>query len=287
MIIIADSGSTKCDWMILDHDGKRHKTHTMGFNPFFHTSDLILQKLQENEDLSSVCQNVNAVFFYGAGCSSESRNEIVARGLRSFFVRAETIKVDHDLTGAALATCGDNPGIACIIGTGSNSCFFDGKLIHEKVPALGYILGDEGSGSWFGKQLLSNYLYKRLPSDISEELTQTYDLSKESIFENTYNKPNANVYLASFMRFVSDHREHPYFRDMIYRGLSSFINIHVWCYDQFREVPVHFVGSIAYYFREILEEVAVNHRFQIGKIEKRPVDPLSDYHEARYFKVLK
>lgn len=258
----------------------------MGFNPFFHSSDLIFEKLKENADLLDIQDQVEAVFFYGAGCSSTQRNLIVEKGLRAFFHRAQTVDVDHDLTGAALATCGDEPGIACIIGTGSNSCYFDGLNIHEKVPALGYILGDEGSGSWFGKQLLSNYLYKRLPAEIMEELTLSYDLSKESIFENTYNKPNANVYLASFMRFISDHRDHPYFREMIYRGLSSFVNIHVWCYDQFREVPVHFVGSIAYYFREILDEVAENHRFRIGKIEKRPVDPLSDYHEERY-KLLK
>lgn len=278
MIIVADSGSTKCDWLILDQNGNREKTHTMGFNPFFHSSDLIYEKLSENPELIASKSDITHVYFYGAGCSSAQRNAIIELGLKRFFSSAIEIQVDHDLVGAALSTTKGEAGIACIIGTGSNSCFFDGLKVHESVPALGYILGDEGSGSYFGKILLSNFLYNRLPKDIHEKLKDTYGLTKEGIFENTYNKPNANVYLASFMRFVSDHREHPFFRDMIYRGLSTFVNIHVWCFDNFREVPVHFVGSVAYYFREVLEEVASNHRFKIGNIEKRPVEPLSDYH---------
>jgi N-acetylglucosamine kinase-like BadF-type ATPase len=278
MIIVADSGSTKCDWLILDQNGNRIKTNTMGFNPFFHSSELIYEKLSENPELITSKSDITHVYFYGAGCSSAQRNAIIEQGLQRFFTSAVEIQVDHDLVGAALSTTKGEAGIACIIGTGSNSCFFDGSKVHEAVPALGYILGDEGSGSYFGKILLSNFLYNRLPEDIHEKLRDTYGLNKEGIFENTYNKPNANVYLASFMRFVSDHREHPFFRDMIYRGLSTFVNIHVWCFDNFREVPVHFVGSVAYYFREVLEEVASNHRFKIGNIEKRPVEPLSDYH---------
>jgi glucosamine kinase len=280
MILVADSGSTKCDWMLIKSDTERIKTHTMGFNPFFHRSELIASELQKNALLMEIAPSVTHVYFYGAGCSSIDRNNIVKEGLQAVFQQTHEIVVDHDLLGAALATTKGEQGIACIIGTGSNSCYFNGVHIEEAVPALGYVLGDEGSGSYFGKILLSNFLYHRLPKDISEALKDTYDLSKEGIFENTYNKANPNVYLASFMRFVSDHREHPYFKDMIYRGLSTFASIHVWCYDNFREVPVHFVGSVAYYFREILEEVAANHRFKIGRIEKRPVDPLADYHEA-------
>lgn len=285
MILIADSGSTKCDWMVVTKDNHRTKTHTMGFNPFFHDTELISEKLMENEYLVKVRKNIDNVFFYGAGCSSVDRNNIVLKALKQVFTDATTIKVDHDLTGAALATANDSPGIACILGTGSNSCQYDGNQITENIPALGYILGDEGSGSYFGKQMLSDWLYNRMPEKLAVEFGKRYEISKESIFESVYNKPHANVFLASFMRFASDHKHHPYFRQMIYQGLAHFISIHVWCYKNFRQVPVHFVGSIAYYFDEELREVARNHRFTVGKIEKRPIDPLGDYHYLKTYAI--
>ena len=144
MILVADSGSTKCDWIAIDEDNKHHHTNTMGFNPFFHSSDLVEQKLTENELFSSIKEKVTEVYFYGAGCSSPSRNYIVEKGLRAVFTNAIIVSVDHDLTGAALATSQGKPGISCILGTGSNSCYYDGENVHEEVPALGYILGDEG-----------------------------------------------------------------------------------------------------------------------------------------------
>ncbi|MEY2924788.1 MAG: hypothetical protein RLZZ337_1336 [Bacteroidota bacterium] len=281
MILVADSGSTKCDWLLIDDSNQRQKTHTMGFNPFFHNTDLIFQKLTENELLNRYAQKIEEVYFYGAGCSSPGRNLIAEEALRKVFSSAQTVLVDHDLTGAAVATAGDKPGISCIIGTGSNSCYFDGETVHEEVPALGYILGDEGSGSYFGKIMLTDWIYRRMPKELASDFGEIYNLSKEGIFEAVYNKPNANVYLASFMKFASDNKNHPYFKEMIYQGLAKFISIHVWCFDNFREVPVHFVGSVAYYFREVLQEVARNHRFTVGKTEKRPVDPLADYHYSK------
>lgn len=282
MIVVADSGSTKCDWVFINNEKEMIKTATMGFNPFFHSDELIESKLRENEVIAELKSQTKEVYFYGAGCSSVERNNTVEKSLRLIFNEAQIIQVDHDLTGAALATAQSNIGITCIIGTGSNSCFFDGQKVHESVPALGYILGDEGSGSYFGKQLLAKYLYKKLPADLHRAFEEKYDISKEIIFANVYNKANPNVYLASFMKFISEHRDHPFFKEMIYKGLASFINIHVWCYENFREVPVHFVGSIAYYFRDVLEEVARNHRFTIGNIEKRPVEPLALYHIKKH-----
>ncbi len=278
MILVADSGSTKCDWMLVHPEGKRELTHTMGFNPFFHNSALVEVKLLENDVFQKYRNDIKEVYFYGAGCSSPERNEIIHKGLRKIFTAADEILVDHDLTGAALATTAGDPGISCIIGTGSNSCFFDGEQVHEEVPALGYILGDEGSGSYFGKIMLSEWLYKRMPADLASEFEKEYNLTKENIFDAVHNKPNPNVYLASFMKFPGKHIDHPYFKDMMYEGMARFINIHVWCYENFRDVPVNFVGSVAYYFRDVLEEVARNHRFTIGKIERRPIDPLTDYH---------
>ncbi|MFT4521796.1 MAG: N-acetylglucosamine kinase-like BadF-type ATPase [Bacteroidia bacterium] len=277
MILVADSGSTKCDWLVINAS-KQVKTNTVGFNPFFHSAALIFDKISENNVLASFQHEITEVYFYGAGCSSEERNAVVKHALQQFFTNLTTISVNHDLTGAALATCGNSEGIACILGTGSNSCFFDGEKTHEAVPALGYILGDEGSGSYFGKILISKYLYKTLPEDLMVAMDEEFDINKEIIFSKVYNEPNPNVYLASFMKFISNHRDHPFFKDMIYKGLASFINTHVWCYDNFRDVPVHFVGSIAYYFKEVLNEVAKNHRFTTGNIEKRPIEPLARFH---------
>ncbi len=278
MLLVADSGSTKCDWILVKSNGERLETNTMGFNPFFHNEELIASEISKNEILMSYADKILNIYFFGAGASSKQRNTIVENGLKKVFKNTVELRVDHDLIGAAIATAEDDPGIACILGTGSNSCYYDGKTVHEVVPALGYILGDEGSGAYFGKILLSKYLYKKLPIELATALEKECGVSKESIFEAVYNKPNPNVYLASFMRFARDHNDHPFFKEMIYKGISAFINIHVWCYENFREVPVHFVGSIAYYFKDTLEEVAKNYRFTVGKIVKKPVTPLADYY---------
>ncbi len=277
MILIADSGSTKCDWMIVS-DQSRTIAKTMGFNPFFHSEELVTSKLAENEVLMNHANAIDSIFYYGAGCSSESRNEILRKALASKFPNASVIMVAQDLDGAAYATIGHGSGIACIIGTGSNSCYFDGTVVHDKIPALGYVMGDEGSGSYFGKILLSNFLYERLPSELAKELQQTYDLTREGILSAVYNQPNANVYLASFMRFVSSHKTHPYFHKMIYDGLYHFASIHIACYDNYKETEVHFVGSIAHYFRDELDQVASELGFTIGNIVKKPIDALADYH---------
>jgi N-acetylglucosamine kinase-like BadF-type ATPase len=278
MILVADSGSTKCDWILIDSQSNQHKTNSMGFNPFFHDADLVYSKLMENELFIEYRNRVSEVYFYGAGCSSEARNRIIANGLKRVFSSAETVLVDHDLKGAALSTSQGDTGISCILGTGSNSCYFDGTKVIEKVPALGYILGDEGSGSYFGKILLSEWLYHRMPAELAEDFAKEYNLTKEGIFEAVHHKADPNVYLASFSPFISKHLDHPYFREIVYDGLDKFVNIHVLCYDNYKNVPVHFVGSIAYYFKEVLQKVAIKYSFTVGKIEKRPVEPLTQYH---------
>ncbi|MDA0686818.1 MAG: hypothetical protein O3C22_08320 [Bacteroidetes bacterium] len=277
MILVADSGSTKCDWVFTDGTETRLTYHTMGFNPFFHSTDLIESEIRKNEELAATAPAVEHVFFYGAGASHESRNEIVAEALRRVFTNAQVV-VDHDLTGAVCATCGDDPGIACILGTGSNSCYFDGKDVYEEVPALGYVLGDEAGGTFYGKELLRMYLYHELPDKVHAALEKEFNLTKEGIFEAVYNKPNPNVYLASFMRFLSDQREEKWVRDFIYNGFSKFINIHIWKYENHKEVPVHFVGSVAFYFSDLLREACKIHRLQIGVITREPVFNLVDYH---------
>jgi len=280
MIIVAESGSTKCDWLINHNDGKVLETHTMGFNPFFHQPDEILTHLRANQDLSQVASKATAVYFYGAGCSSPDRNEVILSALVQFFRNAHC-EVNHDLNASAFATWDGNPAITCIIGTGSNSCYYDGVSVSEQVPALGYILGDEGSGSYFGKKLIADYLYKRLPKELQDAFFEQYKLQKEEIFHQVYNTNKANVFLASFMRFIVPHKEHAYIREMVYEGLSRFAEIHICCYSNFREVPVHFVGSVAFYFTEILQQVAVEKGFSLGKIDKNPGMSLLKYHLTR------
>jgi len=277
MIIVADSGSTKCDWIIADGT-KSVVAKTMGFNPFFHSTELINSEISENEEIAEYAKKIQAVYFYGAGCSSPERNQVVLNALKPIFTNAVEIVVDHDLTAAALATGGREPGIACILGTGSNSCYFDGKKVYDVVPALGYVLGDEGSGAYFGKILLREYLYNRLPTDIQEAFGNEHALSKENIFKAVYRDDNPNVYLASFMRFVSQRKDHPYLRDMMYKGLASFASAHITCFPEYKDVPVNFVGSIAHYFEDILKEVARNFRFQLGDIQKKPIHELVKYH---------
>jgi len=279
MILVADSGSTKCDWIIVNNDGsKSEKLGTMGFNPFFHHSDFIASKIRENKELLLNSPLITKVFYYGAGCSTPEFCQIVRQGLKQVFTNAE-IHVDHDLAGAVYATCSDSPGIACILGTGSNSCIHDGKGgISEQVPALGYILGDEGSGAYFGRKLLTQYLYKNLPEEIHEKFKERYQLTKQNIFENVYMKPNPNVYMASFMRFMSDNRDNDFVKKFMYKGFSEFITIHIWKYPDYKEIPVHFVGSIAYYFEELLTHEAKIHHLTIGNIVRQPVHNLVDYH---------
>lgn len=276
--IFVESGSTKSDWVLLEN-GKKTYLQTMGFNPYFHDEDFIANKINDKAELSKKRKEVAEIFFYGAGCSTEALNTVVERALNKQFPNAE-IHVGHDLAACAYACYGGEPIIACIMGTGSNSCFFDGKEIYEEVPALAYVLGDEGSGSYYGKQLLSKYLYKELPQDIYEDFKNIYQLDKDEIISNVYFKPHANVYIASFGKFLSRHPEHPFVVEMIEEGCRRFLKTHVLCYDQAKEVKVHFVGSIAHHFEDILRKEANKLGIKMGKVCRRPLDGLVHYHQT-------
>jgi N-acetylglucosamine kinase-like BadF-type ATPase len=281
MLLVADSGSTKADWLLFDGKNISGPLHTMGFNPFFHSTEVVFDTMMKSPEMLDIREKITAVKFFGAGCSSAERNEIIAAGLRRFFTNAEVL-VEHDLLACALATCGDEAGISCIIGTGSNSCWFDGQEVHERNYGLGFILGDEGSGSWLGKKLLTFYLYGRLPEDLDAAFHAAYGLNKNDIINKVYKEPNANVWLASFTRFLSDHYDHPFVREMIRQSMSDFCDLYVCDYPNYRFVPVHFVGSVAFVFRRELEEVAAERGFHIGKIIKQPVDDLMAYFVKKW-----
>jgi N-acetylglucosamine kinase-like BadF-type ATPase len=276
MLLVVDSGSTKADWK-LSHKGEViGDFNSMGFNPFFHDTQTVVDELSANKPLMKYANDIERIYFFGAGCSHPSRNIIVEKGLKIVFPNARVF-VGHDLDACAYATCGDEAGIACILGTGSNSCYFDGVKVHEFNHGLGYIIGDEGSGSYFGKKLLAYFLYKVLPPDIRDDFEKTYKVTKENIIENVYHKPAVNVYLASFSTFLSKHRNHPYFKNLVLKGFGEFMDVNVCNIPGYSNVPVHFVGSLAFYFSDIIKEAADMRGIEVGNIIQKPIDNLMHY----------
>jgi N-acetylglucosamine kinase-like BadF-type ATPase len=281
--LIVDSGSTKSDWVFLGPDG-RINLQTRGLNPVFHDVRTIENEIRSNEALVSLSTSVEEVWFYGAGCSSFERNEMMSTGLKSVFSGAK-IHIAHDLLACAYATYEGVPAISCILGTGSNACFFDGKELSQAVPSLGYILGDEGSGSYFGKQLVSSFLYGRLPDDINESFKKWQNISKDEVISKVYREPNANAYLASFMEFAVKESSHPYIKEMMFEGFKRFNEIHVCSYDNFTQFKTSYVGSIAYLFSEELYRACKASEISIGKIIHKPIDGLIKYHQIYLNKI--
>jgi len=278
MILVADSGSTKADWKIFDNYQFRDgKVSTKGFNPFFHDREFIVSELQKSEEMKKLATDVKEVYFYGAGCSSDDRREIIANGLGAFFTNAD-VHVGHDLEAAVYSVFTEGePCIVSILGTGSNSAYYDGSIIDNSIPALSYVLGDEGSGTYYGKRILASYLYNRLPPKMHKELEEQYNLTKEGIFQAVYNEPNPNVYLASFAKFLSDHKEYHYVKRLVYQGMLEFMDIHICGYENYQHVPCHFIGSISFFFEDILREVASRRQITVGKIIKQPVHTLAEH----------
>jgi glucosamine kinase len=274
MIIVAESGSTKTNWLTEN----KELFETIGFNPLFFSSEDIYRELMKQKDLLKMRDQVTQVLFYGASCSSDDRKKIVYDSLKKYFPKAESIQVDHDMNAAAFATYDGRPGIACILGTGSNSCLFDGKKVYEEVPALGYMLGDEGSGAYFGKKLLALYLYHELPEATTEMLKEQYGLEKEKIFDAVYKKPHVNVYLASFAQVMTDSPDKDFMRKFAQEGFNEFFFHHVCCYKNYQQYPVHFVGSIAYHFKDALKKIADKYGSELGIVDKNPVYRLLEWH---------
>lgn len=285
MIAIAESGSTKCEWVILNDEGLVESNFkTQGFNPDFHDTKYVADTLSQCVDLFASKDNINKVYFYGASCSSLKLNEKIVGGLEQVFRNAEII-VDHDLLAAAYSLYEGVPLISCIIGTGSNSCYFDGENLTEEVPALGFIMGDEAGGGYFGKQLLSDFFYKKLPDNIQEDFEATYQLTWGEAREKIYGNIHANVYLASFMPFIAKHKQEQYIIDLMRNGFSKFIEIHVGCFANEGTTQVGFVGSIAFIFKDILIEELRKQGFEAGKIIKSPINELVNYHR-NYMNIL-
>jgi N-acetylglucosamine kinase-like BadF-type ATPase len=282
MILVADSGSTKCDWIPIEKGAILEKQSTVGFNPYFCDETFVVDGIKANPSLYGDRQKVERVFFYGAGCSSDDRKALIARGLKLVFPAAEIV-VDHDVYASALATCGENPGIACILGTGSNSCYYDGVKVYENNYGLGYIMGDEGSGSYFGKKLITHYLYGILPDSIRMPFESRYAMDKEIMIEHVYSKPGANVWLASFAKFLSEFPEDEWVRSTVRKGFEEFFDLYVCGYPDYRNLETHFVGSIAHSFEPILREVGASRGANVVRIVRHPVKGLADFFREKYF----
>ena len=254
MLLIADSGSTKTDWIFCTPEkGVVKMISSVGFNPIVQSVNFIREQIKEAFDGVVEVENVKNIYFFGAGCSSEDRRNIIKNILKEVFLNAE-IEVDHDMKAAVIATCGDDAGFSCILGTGSNAVFYDGKSIVEPKGALGigYILGDEGSGSAIGKIILRDYLYQQMPEDIYLHFKEVLKLEKDVIFKNVYQLPNANTYLATFTREIYAFRESEYVQNVVKNVFAEFFKYNILPYQKDKKLPVHFIGSIALHFEKEL-----------------------------------
>jgi len=276
MKVIVDSGSTKADWKFLSGE-EETSFHTMGFNPVFHSSDQIEQEVNKAFNGIIDLKQEAEIYFYGSGCWDKKRKVIIENGLKRVFTNAK-IDVHHDLLGAARATCGNEPGISCIIGTGSNTCLYDGKDVIDNVTNLGYLCGDEVSGTHLGKKLIRHYFYRELPKDLETAFEVFVGGGKQKILDTVYDGTPPNVYLASFTRFMSEHVDHPFIQRILYRSFAEFIDRHVRKYHGHLRLPVHFIGSIAYVFQDMLKIVLTERAMHHGIFIKQPIDNLVAYH---------
>lgn len=280
-ILIADAGSTKTEWCLLTKE-KVKSMQTMGISPYFLDEIKISELLKK--DLAPKLKNIEVekVYFYGTGCLNPINNRIVTKALRSVFPMA-TIKVTNDVTGAAIGLCGHHKGIACILGTGSSSCYYDGKKIKKNNPGLGYALGDEGSGAYLGKKVIQYYLYNTFDDELRSRFDATYATNSAEILENVYKKPLPNRYLACFAKFLAENRGHYMIENIIEDGLNDFFFTHLCKYNEAWKHPINFVGGVAFGFRDVVKELCNTYNFELGKILQKPMKGLIEYHKLNEF----
>lgn len=281
MILIADSGSTKTDWCVVLNGAVIKRLGTKGINPFFQSEEEIQQKLTASLLPQLPEGKFNAVYFYGAGCTPE-KAPVLRRAIADSLPVIGNIKANSDMLAAAHGLCGQKAGIACILGTGSNSCFYNGKEIVSNISPLGFILGDEGSGAVLGKLLVGDILKNQLPATLKEEFLKQFDLTPPEIIDRVYRQPFPNRFLASLSPFIAQHLEEPAIRQLVMNSFIAFFRRNVMQYD-YKQYPVHFIGSIAYCYNEILQDAARQTGIQIGKILQSPMEGLIQYHSQLSF----
>jgi len=278
MILIVDSGSFKTDWSFLSSSDKI-QFQTIGLHPYFINKKDILDKLSEIGQIKKYKDQVRKVFFYGAGCNSEKNKNVIYKILNEIFLEAE-IQIDSDLLGAAKALFNKQSGIACILGTGSNCCFYDGERISNKTPSLGYILGDEGSGAYMGKLLLKKYLYNQLPDELGNQLRNNYQVTHEKILQAVYNEPFPNRYIAQFSKFISDYRNEKEMSDIIYYSIEEFFINHILKLTENKQNNIRFTGAVAWTFNEFIISIARKYSLSVDYITQAPMQELICLHKT-------
>lgn len=280
MILIADCGSTKIDWCLLNGNEKVAQIFTTGMNALLLTQEEMTKCIHDELLPHIVSYRVDEIYYYGAGIISDEIKEHVRGALKTNIPTATKIEVESDLLAAARALCGREPGIACILGTGSNSCYYDGERVVDNVSPLGYILGDEGSGAVMGKLLVGDVLKKQLPKHLCEKFLKEYDTDRTQIINAVYRQPAANRYLAHFAPFLQKNISEPAIHDLVFRSLTSFFVRNVESYAHYKELPVNFVGSIAYVQKAVLLEAAQARGIKVGTIIQNPMEGLIKYHSV-------
>lgn len=275
--LIADSGSTKAEWRLLDGK-KSKKIITQGISPYFLSAQQI-QSLLEKELKPKVKNSLpEEIHYYGTGCSNPENVKAVKTALQNVFGKVK-ISVDHDLMGAARALCGNESGVACILGTGSNSCYYNGRRIVKNSPGLGFILGDEGSGAYLGRKVVQHFLYNTFDPDLMDRFNAKYNTNAVEILEAVYKGPLPNRYLAGFAAFLAENRGHYMIENIIEDSFNDFFFNHLYKYKESWTHPIHFIGSIAYGFKDVLKDMCGNYELQLGRVLKQPMDGLVKYHK--------
>jgi len=279
MILIADGGSTKVDWIALDTNKQEvFRTRTLGLNPAVVSEPELRNRIINMFELMQVKEAVDEIHFYGAGCGTPKPVAILKNILESIFINAKII-VAEDMLAAVYAVSGEKPAIVCILGTGSNSCYFNGENLEMKTASLGYTIMDEASGNYFGKILLRDFYYETMPKTIAEKFKNEFNLEVDTVKFHLYRQENPNMYLASFAKFMFDFKEEKYIRKIIKKGFKTFFKYRILPFNKSSETPIYFIGSIAFYFRDILENVANSYSLKIRAVIQRPIDHLLEYHK--------
>lgn len=275
--LIADSGATKCEWCVLDNGKKAKTIITQGISPYFLTGPQITELLEKELIPKLKKFQVKDIFFYGTGLANPKNVTVVKSVLKKIFPSAKT-EVQNDLLAAARALCGKTKGVACILGTGANSCFYNGKKMVKNSPGLGYVLGDEGSGAYLGKKVIQYYLYNTYDEELRARFEKRFQVTPMEILENVYKKPLANRYLASYAIFLAENRGHYMIENIIEDGLNDFFFTHLYKYRESWTHPIHFVGSIAFGFKDVLKDLCNTYELELGRVLKAPMQGLIEYH---------
>lgn len=282
MILIADGGSTKTNWSLINEHGRKILFNTEGYNPYFSKEEYIVDSLNSSLPDHLEKDKISEVYYYGAGCSTEENVNIVKRAMQRVYPNSKVF-VGHDLLAACRALLADEPGFVAILGTGTNTCIYGGEDITLNIDSLGYFLGDEGSGCFIGKRILSDYMKGFMPKKLHKIFSETYGLTNEDILDHIYNKPLPNRFCAGFSKFIYDNNKE--YEDYTYAtvdyAFTAFFDNLVTHYPDYKSYKLNCIGSVGYSFRDILSVVSNRYEMGIGKIIRSPIDELVEYHLSK------